>query len=371
MNDTEYMNLAIKLARKGSGWVNPNPMVGALIVKNGKIIGQGYHTKFGMPHAEIEAIKNATEDITKATLYVTLEPCCHQGKTPPCVNTVIKSKFARVVIGTVDPNPIVAGNSVKLLQQNNIQTSVGICERECQDIIKIFKKFMLEKKPYVLMKYAMTADGKIATRTGKSKWISSEKTRELVHHLRHDYSAIMVGINTVLVDDPLLTCRLSNCKNPIRIICDSSLRTPLTSQVVTTAKQIKTIIATCQTDVSKHLPYVNAGCELIVVGYKNNHLNLKELMLELGKRQIDSVLLEGGATLNWSALANQIVDAVHIDIAPKIFGGKEAKTPISGLGIDEVEQAFALKDWKPMVYGEDIIIESEVSYQCSPELLKK
>lgn len=293
MHDLKYMRMALELAKKGSGFVNPNPMVGSVIVKNDAVIGKGYHERFGELHAERNALANVTTSPQGATMYITLEPCCHYGKTPPCTEAILQSGITRVVIGTLDPNPKMSGKSVDILQKNQIHVDIGILEDECKDLIKVFTKFITTKTPYVIMKYAMTMDGKIATYTNKSKWITGEKARLHVQKSRHDYSAIMVGVNTVICDNPLLTCRLNNCKNPIRIICDTNLRTPLSSKIVQTAKNVETIIATCVEDKNAHKIYKDMGCEIIVISRKNNHVNLAQLMHILGEKGIDSVLLEG------------------------------------------------------------------------------
>jgi len=310
MSDSKYMQLAIKLAQKGASYVNPNPMVGAVIVKDNHIIGQGYHEFFGGPHAERNALKNCRESPVGATLYVTLEPCCHFGKTPPCIDAIIDSGITRVVIGSLDCNPIVSGKGVKILEENNLQVTVGVLENECLNLIKSFRKYITQHVPYVFMKYAMTMDGKIATKTNQSKWITGEEARKHVHQLRHHVSAIMVGVNTVIQDDPLLTCRLEEGKNPIRIICDTHLRTPLTSKIVKTANDIKTYIATSSEDKNKMKLYQNHGCEILSIKKKGNHIDLSDLMQHLGNMQIDSLLLEGGSLMNWSALEQQIVDEI-------------------------------------------------------------
>lgn len=356
------MQQAIQLAKLGNGWVNPNPMVGAVIVKNDQIIGQGYHEKYGDNHAELNAIMNCRTDPIGSTLYVTLEPCCHYGKTPPCLDMILKAKFKRVVIGALDPNPIVSKKSIKALKSHKIAVTVGVKNEACERLIRVFKKYILTKTPYVVMKYAMTTDGKIATKTGKSKYISGTNALQLVHQMRHYCQAIMVGVNTVIADDPKLTCRIPNKKNPIRIICDTKLITPTNAYVVKTAKMIPTIIATSEQDLTKHKPYLQAGCETLITKKKDDHLDLNDLMMQLAKKQIDSVLLEGGASLNWSALVSQIVDLIHVDVSPKIFGGSFAKTPVMGLGVDEINQAIKLKNQKYFLAGNDLIIESEIDY---------
>lgn len=367
MNDTEYMEIALELAKKGSGFVSPNPMVGAVIVKEGKIIAHGYHEKFGDIHAEPNALANCTESPEGATLYVTLEPCCHYGKNPPCTEPIIESGIKRVVIGSPDPNPLVNGKGIDLLKQNGIQVTEGVLQEDCDKLNKVFFHFIKTKTPYVVMKYAMTMDGKIATYTGKSKWITGEAARQKVHIDRHHYSAIMVGLNTILADDPMLTCRIPNTKNPVRIICDTHLRTPITSNVVTTTDLAKTILATASTDEAKQKPYLDKGCEIIVLPIKNKHIDLNVLMEKIGEKNIDSILLEGGATLNWSALESGIVNKVQVYVSPKLFGGKDAKSPIGGIGVDSPDAPFFLSKPTISVIENDILLESEV-IKCLQEL---
>lgn len=371
MNHLEYMKFALELAKKGSGFVNPNPMVGAVIVKNGKIIGQGYHEKYGELHAERNALANCKISPKDATMYVTLEPCCHYGKTPPCTEAIIHSGIQRVVIGSYDPNPLVKGKGIEELQKHGIEVVEGVLKEECDKLNEVFFHFITKKTPFVVMKYAMTLDGKIATVAGKSKWITGEEARNNVHEDRHRYSAIMVGIGTVLSDNPLLTCRIENRRNPIRIVCDTNLRTPLDCNIVNTAKEIPTIIATCCADIERHMQYMNFGCKIIVVNNKENHLDLAELMRKLGEQNVDSILLEGGASLNWSALQCGIVNKVQTYIAPKLFGGEDAKSPIGGMGIENPENAFYLENRSIIQLGDDLLIESEVKVKCLQESLKK
>ena len=360
MTDIDYMRKALTLAKKGVGWVSPNPMVGAVIVKDDRIIGMGFHQRSGMPHAEREALLNCMESPQGATLYVTLEPCCHYGKTPPCTDAIIESGIRKVVIGSPDSNPVVAGKGVKTLRHHGIEVTEGILLEECRKLNQVFFHFMEKQTPYVVMKYAMTMDGKIATYSGKSKWITGESARLQVQKDRHRYSGIMVGVNTILADDPMLTCRLNGCKSPSRIICDTRLRTPLTARAVQTASQYKTILATCCTDASKIKPYEETGCQVLTVAQKAGRVDLKELMIQLGKRNVDSILLEGGSTLNWSALTNGIVNKVQVYTAPKLFGGIDAKSPIGGTGVESPDHAFALSPPRITVLGDDILFESEV-----------
>lgn len=359
MDEIEYMRLAIKLARQGYGWVNPNPLVGAVIVKDGKIIGQGYHKKYGELHAERNALANCHTSTTGATLYVTLEPCCHHGRTPPCTEAIIESGISRVVVGSSDPNPLVAGKGIAILNSHGIEVIKNVAKDECDKLNESFFHYIQNRTPYVVMKYAMTMDGKIATHTGKSQWITGSEARQRVHEDRHRYSAIMVGVGTILTDDPMLTCRLENSKNPLRIICDTNLRTPLQAKIVTTINNASTLIATAVTDTNRHRPYLDAGCEIMVLPQNDNHIDLNRLMQKLGEKQIDSILLEGGGTLNWSALKNGIVNKVQAYIAPKLFGGS-GKTPVEGLGVNHPKGAFSLS--KPVItrIGEDILLESEV-----------
>ena len=374
--DIKYMKEALRLAKKGCGFVNPNPMVGAVIVKNGEIIGEGYHECFGELHAERNAFKNCTSSAEGATIYVTLEPCCHYGKTPPCTEAIIKNGISRVVIGALDPNPEVAGKGVKILKDHNIVVEYGILENECIEITKSFRKFITTKRPFITMKYAMTMDGKIATYSGKSKWITGEDARLNVHKSRHANSGIMVGINTVLRDDPMLTCRIENGKNPIRIICDTDLRTPLDSNIVKTAEHVPTIIASCDLSESekeredrkfKVNELRKNHCMVITLRDKDGNVDLNHLMEFLGGMNIDSILLEGGGTLNNSALESGIVDRVQAYIAPKIFGGCGC-SPVSGKGIESPDDSYRLVNSKVSKIGDDFLIESDVIYPCLQEL---
>ena len=371
MNDKDYMRLALQLAKKGCGWTSPNPMVGAVVVKEGRIIGQGWHQKYGQAHAERNALASCTEDPQGATLYVTLEPCCHYGKQPPCVDAILDAGIHRVVVGSADPNPLVAGKGIAILRAHGIDVTENVLQEECDALNKVFFHYITTKRPFVSMKYAMTMDGKIATYTGASKWITGEIARNHVQRQRHRFRGIMVGVGTILADDPLLTCRIEGGRNPVRIICDTHLRTPLQSQVVTTAKQVPTILATCCGDPEKQAAYQQTGCRVLCLEAQCGHVNLPQLMELLGQEQIDSILLEGGGTLNWSALESGIVQQVQAYIAPKLFGGRDAKAPIEGAGIPFPDAAFRLKNSRLEQLGEDFLIESEVEYPCLPESWKK
>ncbi|MBN7772171.1 bifunctional diaminohydroxyphosphoribosylaminopyrimidine deaminase/5-amino-6-(5-phosphoribosylamino)uracil reductase RibD [Clostridium aminobutyricum] len=360
MLEEKYMELALKLAQKGNGWTNPNPMVGAVIVKNGRIIGQGYHEKYGQLHAERNALSSCSESAEGATMYVTLEPCCHYGKTPPCTEAIIENKIKKVVIGSTDPNELVAGKGIKQLEEAGIEVVVGMMKEQCDALNHIFFNYIKEKKPFVAMKYAMTLDGKIATYSGKSKWITSEEAREHVHGLRHQYMGIMVGIGTVLKDNPMLDCRLPNTKNPIRIICDTTLQIPMESQLVQTAKEIVTYVATASSDTEKIKQLEEANCKVLNVHIKDGHINLQNLIERLGAEKIDSILLEGGGMLNYAALESGLVDHVYCYIAPKLFGGAQAVSPVEGLGVENPDQAFLLENQKITSLGQDVLLEFDV-----------
>lgn len=359
--DETYMRRALELAEKGVGRVNPNPAVGAVIVKNGKIIGEGYHQFYGGPHAEINAFHNAVEEVRGSTLYVTLEPCCHFGKTPPCVDEIIGRGIKRVVIGVPDPNPLVAGQGVKRLQDHGIETNTGVLEEECRKINEIFMRYVVTKKPFVIMKAAMTLDGKIASPTGNSKWITGEEARQEVHKLRNRVSAIMAGIGTVLADDPELTCRMEGGRNPKRIVVDSSLRIPLEAAVLKNGDETPVYIATTKkADRGKIKALEAEGVDVLVLPELNGRVDLKALLKKLGEINIDSILLEGGAALNYSAMEQGIVDKVQFYVAPKIIGGALAKTPVGGTGISLVKDAFAIEKITVRTVGKDVLLEGYV-----------
>lgn len=358
--DKRYMYRALELAKKGEGWANPNPLVGAVVVKEGRIIGEGFHERYGSLHAERNALLNCGESAEGAALYVTLEPCCHYGKTPPCTEAIMESGIKRVIVGCVDGNPLVAGKGIELLKKAGIEVTEGILQKECRELNRIFFHYIKNKMPFVMMKYAMTMDGKIAAYTGASKWITGEAARRRVQEDRGKFMAIMAGIGTVLTDNPMLTCRIEGKKGPVRVICDTKLRTPLDSALVKTAKEVPVILAVGCVDREKQEPYIKAGCEIWEIPVKEKSIDLSVLMKKLGERGIDSVLLEGGGTLNYSALKEKIVNVVQAYIAPKLFGGAEAKTPVEGKGIERVEEAFHLKNSQISFCGEDILIESEL-----------
>lgn len=355
--DKKYMELAIELAKRGKGKVNPNPLVGAVVVKNDIIIGQGYHEEFGKAHAEVNAFNSLKESAEGATIYVTLEPCSHYGKTPPCVDRIIENKISKVVIGTLDPNPLVAGRGVKKLKDFGIEVVVGVLEEECKRVAEVFMKYIITKEPFVVLKTAMTLDGKIATESGESKWITCEESRKEVHKLRNELSAIMVGVNTVIKDNPELTCRIEGGRNPIRVIVDSKLRIPIKSKVIND-KLARTIIATTEYASKEKINELNSlGVEVLVAKAKEGRVDLQDLMIKLGESNIDGILLEGGGNLSFSALEEGIVDKLQVYIAPKIIGGEKSKTPVGGRGVEKLSEAIFLKNMTTSYVGEDILIQ--------------
>ncbi|ODS31636.1 MAG: riboflavin biosynthesis protein [Candidatus Scalindua rubra] len=359
-DDNYFMRAAIHLARKGIGKTSPNPMVGAVIVANGEIIGQGYHQRYGDYHAEINAIKDAKNNVKASTLYITLEPCCHYGKTPPCVETIIKKKIKRVVVGTLDPNPKVNGKGIKTLRSNGIKVDVGILESKCRELNEYYFKFVKSGMPYVTIKYAQTLDGRIATKTGDSQWISSEASLRYVHYLRSINGCIMVGVGTVTTDDPKLTVRHVKGRNPLRIIVDSKLRIPIKSSVLKDNNLHRTIIATTSKAPSGKVTAIkNLGAEILVMKKdRNGKVSLADLLKELGKREIMSVLVEGGTDIITSLLKANLVDKMIIPIAPRIIGkGLEA---IGDLNINKINKAIKFSSFKTMRKGDDFIFEGTI-----------
>ncbi len=356
-----YMERAIELAKKGAGFVSPNPMVGAVIVKNSRIIGEGFHEKYGSNHAEVNAFLNASEDVEGAEMYVTLEPCSHYGNTPPCAKAIVEHKIKKIYIGSLDTNPKVSGKGVEILKNGGVEVEVGIMEKECKAINPIFFKYIETGLPYVVMKSAMTLDGKISAYTGDSKWVTNEKSRYMVQELRHKLKAIMVGINTVITDNPKLTCRIENGINPIRIIVDSRLQIPLDATVLNLYNNDRCIIAAAEgCDSYKKSELQSMGVEIIETPSHNNRVDLKYLMKKLGEMQIDSILLEGGGTLNFSMLQNNLVDKGLFFIAPKIIGGDQSKTPVEGKGIAFMDDAIKLHNIEVKNIENDILIYGDL-----------
>ncbi|MGO4963601.1 bifunctional diaminohydroxyphosphoribosylaminopyrimidine deaminase/5-amino-6-(5-phosphoribosylamino)uracil reductase RibD [Anaerovoracaceae bacterium Sow4_D4] len=375
MAEEQFMKRAIELAKQGVGWTAPNPLVGAVVVKNGRVIGEGYHRKYGELHAERNALAACTEDPAGATLYVTLEPCCHYGKTPPCTEIIIEKKIAKVVIGSRDPNPKVAGKGARILREHGINVVEDYMREACDALNPVFFHYITTKTPYVVLKFAMTLDGKIATRTGASKWITGEAARNHVHQLRGRYAGILAGIGTVLADDPMLNCRIDGAHQPLRIILDSHLRIPMGSRLVRSAKEYPLLIV-CNESTRDREEGTNriqkleeAGAKIWALPEKNGHPDLNVLMQRLGEEKIDSVLIEGGGTVNEAVLKAHIVHHVYAYIAPKIFGGEDAKTPVEGSGIRLPQECAKLRLAKITVLLNDMLLEYDVEgeTECSPE----
>lgn len=359
--DEKYMRLAMQLAGNAIGRTSPNPLVGAVIVKDNRVVGCGWHRKAGTPHAEVHALNQAGELAQGADVYVTLEPCAHYGKTPPCAKALVEAKVKNVYGGLLDVNPKVAGKGFKILEDAGIHVEYGFLQDELRKQNEVFFKWIEHKKPFVVLKAAMTLDGKIATATGQSKWITNETSRAYGYKLRDIYDGIMVGINTVIEDNPMLTARVDGGKNPIRIVVDSSLKIDINANVVQD-KSAKTIVATTdKADKDKILKLQAQDVDVIVVDKdKNDKVDIEKLLDILGQQNICSILVEGGATLSGSFVAKKLVDKVYFFIAPKIVGGKEAKTPVAGTGILNLQEALALKDIQFEKLEEDILIIGRV-----------
>lgn len=353
--DEKYMDLALELAEKGKGYVNPNPMVGAVVVKDGEIVGKEWHKFYGGPHAEVYALDEAGEKAEGATIYVTLEPCSHFGKTPPCAEKIKKMKIKKCVIACLDPNPIVAGRGKKILEEAGIEVVVGVREKEAKELNKVFMKYITEKNPYLFLKCAITLDGKIATNERDSKWITNEKSREKVQFLRHEYMGIMIGINTLINDNPRLTARIENGINPFRIVVDPHLRTPLESNFVNMADDNKSIIITSKenekNDKIKELENKNVK----IIYMEGFDFSVHEILKKIGELKIDSVLLEGGSYLISKAFKENRIDGGEIFIAPKILGG--GLPFIDGFDFKEIKDCFHLQNVKFNVYDDNISVE--------------
>ena len=363
----KYMRMAIELAKKGAGAVNPNPMVGAVVVKNGEVIGRGYHKFFGGPHAEVYALEEAGEKAEGATIYVTLEPCSHYGKTPPCAKKIIDMGIKKCFIGSSDPNPKVAGKGVAMLKEAGIEVVENVLKEECDEVNQVFFKYIKTKIPYLFVKCGITLDGKIALSNGISKWITNSIAREKVQYYRNKFMGIMVGINTVLTDNPSLTARIENGVNPFRIIVDPNLQIDENCKVVKNNKDEKTMIITSQKNLftedtenteiqikQKRLAEENKVKFIFIDGEK---FSFKEMLEEIGKTGIDSILLEGGETLISLAFEENVIDGGEIFIANKILGDSRAKPFISGFVREKMEEAVQLTNVRNNIYGENVGME--------------
>lgn len=363
----KYMRMAIELAKKGAGAVNPNPMVGAVVVKNGEVIGRGYHKFFGGPHAEVYALEEAGEKAEGATIYVTLEPCSHYGKTPPCAKKIIDMGIKNCFIGSSDPNPKVAGKGVAILKEAGIEVVENVLKEECDEVNQVFFKYIKTKIPYLFVKCGITLDGKIALSNGISKWITNSIAREKVQYYRNKFMGIMVGINTVLTDNPSLTARIENGVNPFRIIVDPNLQIDENCKVVKNNEDEKTVIITSKKNLftedaenteiqikQKRLSEENKVKFIFIDGEK---FSFKEMLEEIGKTGIDSILLEGGETLISLAFEENVIDGGEIFIANKILGDSSAKPFISGFVREKMEEAVQLTNVRNNIYGENVGME--------------
>ena len=358
--DRKFMEHALTLASKARGHTSPNPLVGAVIVRAGQIVGEGYHQKAGEAHAEIHALNQAEELANGATMYVTLEPCCHWGRTPPCTESIIRAKLSDVFVAMKDPNPQVAGKGIRQLKEAGIRVQVGICEEESQQLNEVFIKYITTQCPFVILKSAISLDGKIATASGESQWITSEASRLKGHEVRAQVDAILVGVGTVLQDNPSLTTRLPDRTkaDPIRVIVDSRGRTPPGAKVFNPDSNAGTLIAvTERAPLEKIEAFKSAGADVLIIQEGEGRVCLSALMRELARREITSVLIEGGGEINAAALQAGIVDKLMFFVAPKLIGGKDAPGPIGGVGIGRLAEAFELRDVKTTQIGADFLIE--------------
>ncbi len=354
------MDLAIKLALKAKNRTSPNPMVGALVVRNGRIVGRGYHEKAGLAHAEVVALDEAGEKSKGASLYVTLESCTHFGRTPPCVDRIIKSGIKEVIVGMIDPNPLNNGRGINILKQHKIKVEVGFLEDKLRKINEPFIKYITKRIPFVTVKVAQSLDGKIATRTGNSKWITSDKSRAFAHRLRQGYDAIMVGVNTILRDNPRLDAWFSK-KQPIKIVVDSQLSTPQDANIFSLNTQV--IIATLPIRLgqeTENRKILAKRATILEVKEKTGQINLKDMMKKLAQLHITNILVEGGGTLIGSLFDEGLVDKILFFISPKIIGGKEAISSVMGHGITRIDNAIKVKDIKLKRLAEDLLIEGYV-----------
>ncbi|MEH7401991.1 bifunctional diaminohydroxyphosphoribosylaminopyrimidine deaminase/5-amino-6-(5-phosphoribosylamino)uracil reductase RibD [Gottfriedia acidiceleris] len=351
-NHKFYMNLAIQNAMATKGQTDPNPLVGSVIVNDNRIVGIGAHLKAGEPHAEINALRMAGDKAEGGTIYVTLEPCSHHGRTGPCAEAIVRAGLKKVVVATLDPNPLVAGRGVKILQDAGIEVIIGVCEEQSIKMNEVFNKYIVKNIPFVVMKSASTLDGKIATHSSDSKWITSAEARNDVHQLRNEIGAILVGVNTVLKDNPELTTRIPNGRNPVRVILDSTLKIPLESKVVTD-QQAETWIFTSQKHAEqKRSELENLGVKVFVTS-DLSRVDLNEMLKVLGEHSISSLLVEGGGEVNASFMNQNLVDKVIVYLAPKLIGGKNAPTFLEGTGLDKMGQAIELEEIELTKIGPD------------------
>lgn len=362
--ETRYMKRALTLAKKGLGTTLPNPVVGCIIVKNGKIIGEGWHKRAGGHHAEVHALEMAGGEARGADVYVTLEPCSHTGKTPPCCEALIRAGVRRVIAGMSDPNPLVNGNGLRALQKAGIETLCGVLEEECRTVNRPFLKFMATGQPYVTFKCAMTLDGKIASVTGESRWISCEASRTVVHRMRSRCDAIMVGVDTIIADNPHLTVRHVKGRDPLRVIVDTHLRTPESVSVVSGQLASGTVIATTETNPRVHARYLKNGASILVCAAENDKVDLRDLWDKLGKRGVHTILLEGGSRLAGQALQKGLIDECVFFYAPKVVGS-DGFSPFAITGITDMARSIQFRDLSVKQVGTDIMVTAYPESPCS------
>ena len=350
------MRLALQLAERGRGYVEPNPMVGCLVLKGGKIIGRGYHRKFGGPHAEPNALRQAGPLARGATAFVTLEPCCHQGQTSPCTDALLKAGIRRVVVAMKDPNEQVAGRGLRILRKAGVRVDVGLLRREATELNAPFVKYHLRQKPYVILKWAQSIDGKIATRTGDSKWITSRPSRAAAHALRARVDAVLVGIGTLLADDPMLTSRLAKPRRTaVRIILDTNLRTPIAAKIVTSARTVPTLIVTARTAaMRKRRSLERAGCEVVDLPTRKGRSDLGALLNLLHARGMTNILVEGGGCVLGAFVDQNLADEARIFVAPRLIGGEAAPGPLHGRGAARMRDLIGLRSIDVALCGPDL-----------------
>lgn len=347
-----YMKLALENAKAMKGQTTPNPLVGSVIVNDNRIVGIGAHMKAGEPHAEIHAIRMAGEQARGGTIYVTLEPCSHHGRTGPCAKAIVQAGIKKVVVATLDPNPLVSGSGINILQDAGIEVLVGVCEEESKKMNEVFNKYIMTKRPFVTIKSGVTLDGKIATSLSDSKWITSTEARQEVHQIRNENAAILVGANTVQKDNPSLTTRIPNGRNPIRVILDSTLRIPMEANVVTDREAPTWIFTTSNHAAEKKKALENAGVKVFVTSGEK-HINLYEMLDVLGRKGVSSLLIEGGGEVNASFIENKLMDKLILYFAPKIIGGRLAPSFVEGTGITKMQDAIEFKDISFTQFGKD------------------
>ncbi|WP_078549378.1 bifunctional diaminohydroxyphosphoribosylaminopyrimidine deaminase/5-amino-6-(5-phosphoribosylamino)uracil reductase RibD [Litchfieldia alkalitelluris] len=347
-----YMNLALQNAVSMKGQTDPNPLVGSVIVNDNQIVGIGAHLKTGGPHAEVHALQMAGEKAEGGTIYVTLEPCSHHGRTGPCAEAIVRAGLKKVVVATLDPNPVVSGNGIKILENAGLEVIVGVCEEDSRRMNEVFNKYITTKTPFITLKSATTLDGKIAAYTSDSKWITSEEARHDVHQLRNEHAAILVGVNTVIKDDPELTTRIMNGRNPIRVILDTTLKIPLISKVVKDQLAETWVFTGVNHSEQKKQELEKHGVKVFVTS-GNTRVSLPEVLTILGQHHISSLLIEGGGEVNAAFIEEHLVDKLVLYIAPKLIGGKSAPTFLEGVGIDKMSRAVDLEDLKIEKLGPD------------------